>query len=167
YLREKQMLILMDNFEHLLDGVGVVTQVLQTAPGVKVLATSRARLNVEYEHLLPIPGMEFPRPAASTLSASTDIGRYGAARLFLQSARRVQASFELTPSNQADVARICRMVAGMPLGILLAAAWVGMLTPAEIVTELSGQGSGEIGRSLDFLETDWRDVPARQRSMRA
>jgi len=167
YLREKHMLILLDNFEHLLDGVGVVTQVLQTAPGVKVLATSRARLNVEYEHLLSIPGMEFPRPTASTLSASTDIGRSSAARLFLQSARRVQASFELMPSNQADVARICRMVAGMPLGILLAAAWVGMLTPAEIVAELSDQRSDEIGRSLDFLETDLREVPARQRSMRA
>jgi predicted ATPase/DNA-binding SARP family transcriptional activator len=167
YLRQKQMLILMDNFEHLLDGVGVVTQVLQTAPRVQVLATSRARLNVEYEHVLPIPGMAFPKPTASTLSASTDVGRYGAARLFLQSARRVQASFELTPSNQADVARICRLVAGMPLGILLAAAWVGMLTPAEIATELSGQRSGEMGHSLDFLETDLREVPARQRSMRA
>jgi predicted ATPase/DNA-binding SARP family transcriptional activator len=167
YLRGKAMLLILDNVEHLLPpgrgeregGVGLVTEILKAAPQIKILATSRACLNVQGEHLLTVGGMDFPRPTSSTLSASTDIGRYDAARLFLQGAGRVRPGFELTPANQADVVRICRLVDGLPLGILLAAAWVRMLTPAEIVTQ--------IRQSLDFLTTDLHDVPARQRSMRA
>jgi predicted ATPase/DNA-binding SARP family transcriptional activator len=195
YLRQKMMLLILDNLEHLLPpsvpparggdegqargpgaggdvppacggnegGAGLVTDILKAAPKVKILATSRARLNVQGEHLLPIGGMDFPKPTSSTLSASTDIGRYGAVRLFLQGARRVQPDFELTSVNQADVVRICRLVDGLPLGVLLAAAWVRMLTPAEIAAQICG----EIGQSLDFLETELHGVPARQRSMRA
>lgn len=77
----------------------------------------------------------------------------------MTSARRVQPGFELTPANQADVVRVCRLVEGMPLGILLAAAWAALLTPAEIVAQMRS--------GLDFLKTDLRDVPERQRSMRA
>ena len=164
HLRQKTMLLVMDNFEHLLDGVGVVTDILKTSPDVTILTTSRARLNVWGEHLFPIAGMDSP---ALTPGPSPDNGRgelkdvaqYSAVRLFLQSARRARPDFELTADNLMDVARICRLVEGMPLGILLAAAWVGMLTPAEIAER--------IDQSLDFLETDWRDVPERQRSLRA
>ncbi|MCP4589222.1 MAG: hypothetical protein GY842_00620, partial [bacterium] len=164
YLRQKTMLIIMDNYEHLLSplnppmggtkGGDLVTDILKTAPDVKVLATSRARLNVQGEQLFPVAGMNFP--AKDTLEQAA---QYSAIKLFLGSARRVQPDFELTPANLADVARICRLVQGMPLGILLAAGWIEMLTPAEI--------AAEIGTSLDFLETDVRDVPARHRSMRA
>jgi predicted ATPase/DNA-binding SARP family transcriptional activator len=182
HLRTKEMLLILDNVEHLLapapalpqgcrdgmskvegcgdeGGAGFVTEILKGAPRIKILATSRARLKVQGEHLLPIGGMDFPKPTSSTLSASTDIGRYGAARLFLQGAQWVRPGFELTPTNQADVVRICRLVDGLPLGILLAAAWVGMLAPAEIAVQ--------IRQSLDFLTTDLRGVPDRQRSMRA
>ncbi|NIP84114.1 MAG: AAA family ATPase, partial [Planctomycetales bacterium] len=158
YLHQKAMLIIMDNFEHLLDGVGLVTDVLKTAPKVTILATSRARLNVQGEHLFPVAGMSFPDE-----ETAKDASQYSAVRLFLQSACQAQPAFEVTTNSLADVARICRLVQGMPLGILLAAAWVRMLTPAEIADQISG----EIGQSLDFLEADLRDVPQRQRSMRA
>jgi len=194
YLRQKCMLLIMDNFEHLLacterrpepcgepveplvegprrrDGVGLVTDLLKTAPQVKILVTSRARLNVQGEHLFPVAGMSFPDEETAKDAAlrrvhpepgrrAQDVAQYSAVKLFLTSARQAQPGFKLTADNVTDVARICRLVQGMPLGILLAAAWVRMLTPAEIATA--------IGQSFDFLETDLRDVPERQRSMRA
>jgi len=148
------MLFIMDNFEHLLDGVDLVTDLLKTAPDVSVLVTSRVRLNVQGEQLFPVAGMDVPDE--EMLGEAT---QYSAVKLFLSSARRAQPGFELTVDNLADVAQICHLVQGMPLGILLAAGWVEMLAPAEIAAEIS--------QSLDFLETDLRDVPERQRSMRA
>jgi predicted ATPase/predicted Ser/Thr protein kinase len=168
YLREKNKLLIMDNFEHLLagpepgpgDGVGLVTDILQTAPEVKILSTSRARLNVQGECLFHLAGMDVPQPLpAAEAETPGDTLDYSAVKLFLQSARRVKPGFELATGDLKYVARICRLVAGMPLGILLAAAWLTMLKPAEI--------SAEIESSLDFLETDQRDVPERQRSLRA
>ena len=178
YLRRKQMLLILDNFEHLLplsipstcggeegacspasDGkergsplapgesagtISLVTGILSTAPAVQVLVTSRTRLNLQSEHLFPVAGMDLPDSSAE---------------LFVASARRVRPDFGLTTDNLADVVRICRLVEGMPLAILLAAAWVQMLSPAEIVAQ--------IGRSIDFLGTDMRDLPERHRSMRA
>jgi len=154
YLNQKTVLLLMDNFEHLLDGAGLVTEVLETAPDVKVLSTSRARLSVQGEQLFHLSGMDFP-----DWETPEDALEYSAVKLFLQSARRVQPGFELAAGDLRYVARICRLVQGMPLGILLAAAWLTMLTPAEVAAEIEA--------SLDFLETDLRDVPERQRSMRA
>jgi tetratricopeptide (TPR) repeat protein len=90
---------------------------------------------------------------------SADIGPYEAVQLFLSSARRVRPDYEPTRKDLARVAEICRLVEGMPLALLLAAAWMEMLTPTEIATEIS--------QSLDFLESDLRDAPERQRSMRA
>jgi tetratricopeptide (TPR) repeat protein len=85
--------------------------------------------------------------------------QYSAIRLFLSSARQVQPDFVLTAENLPAIVRICHLVQGMPLAIVLAAAWVPVLSPAEIATEVS--------RSLDFLEADVRDVPERHRSLRA
>jgi predicted ATPase/DNA-binding SARP family transcriptional activator len=154
YLRQKALLLILDNFEHLLDGVGLVSEILRAAPASKILVTSRTRLNVEGETLFPVAGMRFPGR-----EALPDALQYSAVKLFLLSARRARPDFELRDGNLSDVIQICRLVQGMPLGILLSAAWVGMLAPSEI--------AGEIGQSLDFLETDLSDVPERQRSMRA
>jgi predicted ATPase/tRNA A-37 threonylcarbamoyl transferase component Bud32 len=182
YLRQKTMLLVMDNFEHLLsplppppggairggaspepgrrDSVGLLTDILKTAPDVRILATSRAKLNVQGEQLLPIAGMEFPDwETPEDAAPAKDVAQYSGVKLFLQSAHRVRPDFELTVDNLADVIQICRLVQGMPLGIELAAAWMEMLSPVEIAVEIS--------QSLDFLETDLHDVPARQRSMRA
>jgi predicted ATPase len=155
YLRQKEILLILDNLEHLLPGVDLLTEILKIAPGIKILATSRTSLNLDGEHLYRVAGMEYPQGAQQPENAL----QYSAVKLFLQAARRAQPDFELTDKNLGDVVQICRMVGGMPLGIRLAAAWAEMLTPAEIATEMH--------RDLDFLETDQRDVPRQQRSLRA
>src|SRR5260221_166029 len=99
-------------------------------------------------------GMDFPE-----WEPPEDAAAYSAVRLFLQSAHRMQPDFALSADNISYVARICRLVQGVPLGIVLAAAWIGMLELSEIASEIE--------RSLDFLESDLRDLPERQRSLRA
>ncbi|MHB8629104.1 MAG: AfsR/SARP family transcriptional regulator [Aggregatilineales bacterium] len=154
FFREKSMLVILDNFEQLLMGATLVADILGMASGVKVVVTSRERLNLQEETLVRIEGMDVPASETSEGAAE-----YGAVRLFLQSARRVQPSFALITEHLPYVVSICRQVEGMPLGILLAAAWVDHISLAEI--------SREIEHSLDFLETEQRDVPKRQRSIRA
>ncbi|NIU61936.1 MAG: AAA family ATPase, partial [Pseudomonas stutzeri] len=91
YLRRKRMLLILDNFEHLLEGVALVTQVLESAPEVKILVTSRARLNVQAEHLFAVLGMYYP-----DRDAVQEAARYSAVKLFLDCARRARSGFELT-----------------------------------------------------------------------
>jgi len=154
FLRQKTMLLLMDNFEHLLDSASLVADILQVAPHVKILTTSRARLNLQGEQLFRLSGMDFP-----DWETPEDAASYSAVKLFLQSARRVRPDFELVATDLKYVARICRLVQGIPLGILLAAAWVEMLSPEEIAAEIS--------QGLDFLASDLQDIPERQRNLRA
>jgi predicted ATPase len=155
YLRQKRMLLLVDNYEHLLDGVDIVADILRAAPEVTLLITSRIRLNLKGEHNFPVAGLAYPEAEAPVPEGD---GQYDAVTLFLAGARRACPGFELA-GQERQVGRICRLVQGMPLAVLLAAPWVEMLPPAEI---------GErIERGLDILETDWRDVPERHRSMRA
>jgi len=157
-LRHQSMLLVMDNFEHLLSGEGVhlPADILTAAPGVKILATSRLRLNVRGEQVYQVTGMNTPPPE---LAAQADARDYSAVKLFVQCAQRVAPDFSLTSENQVAVARICQLVNGLPLGIELAAGWLALLSPAEIAAEISS--------SLDFLETTQHDVPERQRSLRA
>ena len=136
----------------------IACDIVQAAPGVKLLVTSRASLNVEGEQLLPVGGMGVPEGIAH--EPGRGAGRPSAVQLFVQAAQRGQPAFRLTDDNLAQVIAICRRVAGLPLGIVLAAAWLRLLSPAEVVAELEGQG-------LDFLETDRGDAPERQRSLRA
>jgi predicted ATPase/DNA-binding SARP family transcriptional activator len=161
FLEKKSMLILMDNFEHMLEGVDIITEILNSAPDVKITATSRARLNLYDERILLIPGMEHPplEMAATPADVLKKLDHYSAVKLFAQSARWAQPEFELAADNLAHVTRICHLVDGMPLGILMAAAWLKMLSLEEIAFELE--------QGLDILETKLRDVPLRQRSMRA
>ncbi len=118
YLRSKHILLIMDNYEHLLDGIPLMTDLLANVPHLKILATSRERLNMQEEWALPIEGLPFP-----TLAANGEVGSYSAVQLFVQSARRVQPSFSLD-GNQDGVIEICQTVEGMPLGIELAATWL-------------------------------------------
>ncbi|MCD6344495.1 MAG: tetratricopeptide repeat protein [Anaerolineae bacterium] len=167
YLHQREMLLVMDNFEHLLsrsgldegsshrDGADWVLDVLKAAPGLTILATSRVRLNIQGEHVFPIDGMGFPAQ-----ESTDDFTQYEAIKLFLQTARRARPNFTPTCSELFDVAKICRLVQGMPLGILLAAPWVERFTPAEIAARISRH-------SLDLLATDLRGIPERQRSIRA
>jgi len=154
YLRAKSLLLILDNFEHVTDGAPLVADLLAEAPGVKIVVTSRARLDLQGEHLFHLAGMELPASATSPGALDN-----AAIRLFVQGARRVRPGYEPDAADLKQIVRICRLVEGMPLGILLAAAWLEMLSPAEI--------AAEVARSYDFLETSLRDVPERQRSMRA
>jgi tetratricopeptide (TPR) repeat protein len=107
-----------------------------------------------------IQGLAYPDwETDAEAPADADLTAYDAVKLFLHSARRVRPHFELTDDDLAHVTRLCRLVDGMPLGIELAAAWVDMLSLADIAAETQ--------RSLDFLETVWRDAPARHHSIRA
>ena len=172
YLSTKSLLLILDNFEHFIPapwedrgGVKLVLDILRATQSVKILVTSRARLNVQSEQVFPVRGMDYPLtlvsvPGPSDKTAKApDAGRYSAVELFLQSARRVRPSFEPEMDDLTRVAEICHLVQGMPLGILLAAAWLPMLSPDEIAAQLS--------QSFDFLEANLRDLPQRQRSMRA
>jgi predicted ATPase/transcriptional regulator with XRE-family HTH domain len=154
YLQGKNALLVLDNSEHLLDGVDVFTEILKHCPGVKLLVTSRERLNLLSEWVFEIHGLPVPRP-----DQAEQFEEYSSTALFLQSARRVQAGYEVQEEDRQWVARICQVMEGLPLGIELAAAWVGILSCAEIAREIE--------RNLDFLEAPLRDMPERQRSLRA
>jgi predicted ATPase/DNA-binding SARP family transcriptional activator len=154
YLREKEMLLVIDNFEHLLDGAALLSQVLQQAPAIKLLVTSQERLNLQEEWLVEIHGLQCPSGRSLEEALQS-----GAAQLFTQRARQVQPDFTLTDEDFPALIDICRLVGGMPLGIELASAWVRMLSCQEIAEQIKN--------SLDFLETSLRNVPERHRSLRA
>ncbi|MFZ5890704.1 MAG: protein kinase domain-containing protein [Myxococcota bacterium] len=153
-LREKRILLILDNFEHLLDGAELVSRLLAAASGVKVLCTSRERLGLSVETVFPLAGLDFPDASGGEQALD-----FSAVRLFVQCARQQRPSFALDADSAMEAARICRLVEGVPLGIVLSASWAGSLSPGEIAHELD--------QGLDFLATEWRDIPERQRSMRA
>ena len=156
-LQHKQLLLILDNFEHLLSeaaAVDLVIDLLATAPGVQILVTSRERLKLRNEQLFPLSALPF-----SPSSTLAEAGASPAVRLFVLALQRVQTNFQLTAANLAVVLRICQLVEGVPLGLELAAANSrGM--PLSAIADA-------IEQSADFLGVDWRDVPERQRSMRA
>lgn len=154
YLLEKKMLLVLDNFEHLIEGAGLISEILQAAPQVKVIATSRQRLQLQEEWIYEIRGLNYPAETGETKQAE----QFGAVQLFLQTARRVRPDFMALNGDMGQIVRICRLVEGMPLGIELAAAWLQVLSCAEIADEIS--------RSLDFLSADLSNLPARHRSLR-
>lgn len=153
YLRPKTVLLILDNFEHLLDGVEIVTDLLINVPQLKILVTSRESLNLHEEWLYPVRGMDVP-----DLQSGINAESYSAVQLFVQSARRVDSNFSLA-AEQQSVMRICQLVEGMPLALEITAAWLRRLPAHEIVHELE--------RGLDFLESPLRNVPSRHRSIRA
>lgn len=153
-LRNKQLLLILDNCEHLLNDLGIVAKILEAAPRVQILATSRERLNLRGEQVYPVEGLVYRAEGDGPQAAEPP-----AVRLFVQGARRVLPSFALDEEQQDAVLRICRLLEGMPLGLELAAARADALSPAEIAAELS--------RSGRFLEAAWRDVHPHQRSLHA
>jgi predicted ATPase len=152
YLRQRELLLVLDNLEHLLDAVGWLSELLAAAPDIKILATSRERLNLQVEQVLQLGGLPVPADA-------TQPEEFAAVALFVRRARRVQPDFALTLQTALAVVQICQMVGGLPLGIELAAAWVNQLACHEI--------AAAIAANLDFLATTQRDVSPRQRSLRA
>ena len=154
FLSNKHMLLLLDNFEHLLDGVPLLGDILGAAPDVNLLVTSREKLNLSMETVYGLGGMTFP-----AWENTADALQYDAVQLLVSAAGRVQPGWEVTAENLDDVARVCRLTQGMPLGILLAASWLDVFSLERICDEIQ--------QSADILETELRDVPERQRSIRA
>jgi len=154
YLRRKEMLIIMDNFEHLINEAELLVEIFENAPKIKFLVTSRERLRLKGEWLMEILGLDIP-----TEVGSDEIETYSAIQLFVESAKRIKPDFVLTKEDYQYVIEICNLVEGIPLGIELAASWVRSLSNREIVQE--------IDKGIDFLTSTLQDVPSRHRSIRA
>jgi len=163
YLREKHMLLIVDNAEHLLgvdgdDGLReAVKRLLSTAPSVTSLVTSRERLHLLQEQIVRIAGIAFESGGVEGVAPALT----PAAELFAAVASRTSPGFAVTSSNRAAVDAVCRAVQGFPLALLLAASWVDVLTPEEIAEQLAGAEP----YGVDVLTTDWVDVPERHRSL--
>lgn len=153
YLQDKELLLLLDNFEHLLDETGILTQILKHAPEARLLVTSRQALNLADEWLYPLEGLEIPES-----HETENVESATAVQLFVERARQMRPSFSLT-DDRASVVRICQLVDGLPLAIEMAASWTKTLRCSEI--------AAEIQHNLNFLTSTLRHVPPRHRSMRA
>ena len=154
YLQNKHMLLVLDNFEHLLDGAEIIADIIHHAPEVTILATSRERLNLVEEWVFNVQGLNYPEVG---IIGSPET--HQAIALFMNHAQRTSVGFLPTQSDMQSIAHICRLVEGMPLGIELAAAWIRSLTCEEIAQEIE--------HNLDFLATSKRNIPDRHKSIRA
>ena len=152
YLSDKEMLIILDNFEHLLDAADQLAILLPSTPQIKYLITSREALNLQEEWLYTVSGLAFPANSDSYLTGQND----DAVQLFNERARRVYPDF-VPDSEIGAVIQICRLVGGMPLALELAAAWRKTLNCAEIANEIEG--------GLAFLATRLRNVSERHYSI--
>jgi predicted ATPase/class 3 adenylate cyclase len=156
FLRDRQLLLSLDNFEHLTAAAPVVGDLLRACPRVKVLATSRAPLHLRGEHEYPVPTLAVPDPTRREPAAH--LIQYEAVRLFVERAQAAKPDFALDDDNAAAVAEICRRLDGLPLAIELAAARIKLLPPQALLERL--------GERLKVLTGGARDAPARQRTLR-
>jgi predicted ATPase/DNA-binding SARP family transcriptional activator len=166
YLSSRRVLLILDNFEHLINHPAnsdaqvdqtMLSQIIQQAPQVKILVTSRVRLNLLGEQVYPLKGISYPEKNISGITAKPS----PAVELFKQSAQRIAPDIKWDARSLTATAEICRQVQGSPLGILLAAGWVHLLAPHEIAAQLSRQNG------FQLLENEAEDFPARQRSLNA
>lgn len=151
YLREKQILLVLDNFEHLLEGAKLLSDILSETLTVKLLVTSRERLSLREEWVLPLNGLRIPDGSSIPLS------EFSAIQLFVQRARQAQSGFSLENSTAA-VTTICRVVEGMPLALELAASWLRAMSPDQIAAHVT--------HGFDLLTTPHRNISERHRSLR-
>ncbi|HET9908885.1 MAG TPA: NB-ARC domain-containing protein [Anaerolineales bacterium] len=160
YLRNRHMLLVLDNFEHLIESALLVQSILQHAPHITILVTSRTRLQLKAEWLFEVEGLSYPHSVEPGSSqALTNLSNYGAVQLFAQRVAQVQPSLSITESTLNTIVHICQHVAGIPLALELVAAGVRTHSIDEI--------EQEIQVNLDTLSTTLQDVPSRHRSMRA
>jgi predicted ATPase/DNA-binding SARP family transcriptional activator len=154
-LRDRQLLLVIDNLEHVIEaGAELLLDILRAAPEVVLLITSRERLNAQGEDLFRLSGLPYPDQATDP-----DAARYAAVRLFADRAHRLNKAFGLSKEILSHVVHICRLVEGLPLGLELAATWVRDVSVAQIAESLE--------KDFDLLETDLRDISPRHRNMAA
>jgi predicted ATPase len=151
------ILLTLDNFEHLIEGVGAIAEILAKIPKLKILVTSRSLLRIYGEQEFPVPPL--PVPEADDSLSLDRIESIASVDLFLQRARAVKPSFALTADNALSVAQICRRLDGLPLAIELAAARIKLLSPSAIRSRLETR--------FDLLTGGPRDLPTRQQTLRA
>jgi predicted ATPase/class 3 adenylate cyclase/Tfp pilus assembly protein PilF len=156
YLRDKQVLLVLDNFEHVLESAPLLDALLSAAPGLKVLATSRTALRLYGEHEFPVPPLSLPD--TGSLLPLESLSRYEAVTLFVDRARAIRPDFSLTEENAPAVIEICARLDGLPLALELAAARIKLLPPQAMLSRL--------GNRLKLLTGGARNVPERQRTLR-
>jgi non-specific serine/threonine protein kinase len=155
FVAPQRMLLVLDNVEHLLSGVALISDLLAAAPGLTVLATSRVLLRLSGEHAYPVPTLAIPKIRTGT--SLDQFAQSDAVRLFLDRARAVRPALELNDETAAAVVRICQLLDGLPLAIELAAARSNVLSPQAMVSRLE--------RRLPLLTGGARDRPLRQQTM--
>lgn len=153
YLRDREMILVLDNLEHLVEAASFLGELLSAAPAVRLLVTSRMPVRMMGEKLVEVQGLPYSEAgdAAGKTSAAEE--------LFVQSAVRARSGFTLAEGDLAWVRRVCRRVDGLPLALEMAGAWTSAYGVREVAEEVE--------RSLDFLGGAFRDLPERQRSLRA
>ncbi|HEV7235382.1 MAG TPA: NB-ARC domain-containing protein, partial [Ktedonobacteraceae bacterium] len=160
YLQNKQLLLILDNFEHVERAAPVVNELLAAAPGLKVLVTSRKVLHLYGERVFNVPSLDYPAYLASHVALDREeLLQYSAVKLFVERARALVSDFALTSENAASITQICARVDGLPLALELAAARVKVLPPEQLLVRL------EEAR-LSLLTGGARDVPDRQQTLR-
>ncbi|OGO60355.1 MAG: hypothetical protein A2032_02745 [Chloroflexi bacterium RBG_19FT_COMBO_49_13] len=156
FLRDKNMLLLLDNFEQVLEAAPLISELLESAPQLKLLVTSRALLNVRGEHEFQVPTLELPGPHAD--KATVQLANYESVRMFIERAKATNPRFVLDDQSAPVIAEICRRLDGLPLAIELAAARVKMLSLEKLLSLLSSR--------LKLLTGGGRDLPERQQTLR-
>jgi len=157
WLRERELLLVLDNFEHVLDAAVAIGDLLAACPSLTILVTSRERLQLRGEHIHEVRPLIVPRP--DHLPSPDALARYGSVALFSQHMRQMDADFQVTEENSENISAICNQLDGLPLAIELAAARARFSTLHDLEKRLTSR--------LDFLEDGPRDLPIRQRTLRA
>ena len=159
FLQARHVLLVLDNFEQVIDAATEIAELLRACPRLQILATSRTPLRVRGEKELPVPPLELP-PLYSPpiLRGEETLSQYAAVALFIQRARDVKADFNVTNDNAPAIAEICHRLDGLPLAIELAASRIKMLSPQALLNRL--------GRRLETLTGGARDLPHRQQTLR-
>jgi DNA-binding SARP family transcriptional activator/predicted ATPase len=161
-LHDKAMLIVLDNFEHLTAAAPFVSALLQGTRSIKLLVTSRTRLNIRGEYLVSLDGLELPPMemlARPEVNVTKELAAYDATHLFVRRAQAIASHVGVDRATGRAIVRICHLLQGLPLGIELAATWIRLLSCADIVIEIQ--------RNLDFLDNTLADALPQQRSLRA